>query len=171
MCGVKRLTMVWSLMMRTFPQLLNNDFSCISWRSLYDEEHNLTPLFGTAGSATVLVSKSVKGINTRGKYILLFVIKKQNVHLNLPWRWELLLITTGLIFKLIQPKPRGIICTHRLIKRAPKVTSLAWCTRAKWRTSYANFARYICVTYALDSRRMRAPAARGARNKGCYVCM
>jgi hypothetical protein len=43
---------------------------------------------------------------------------------------------------------------------------------------YANFARNICVTYAPDTpvritsanptQMLRAPAARGARNKGCY---
>jgi hypothetical protein len=31
--------------------------------------------------------------------------------------------------------------------------------RATWRTSYANFARNICVTYAPDSRRMRVTFA------------
>jgi hypothetical protein len=35
-------------------------------------------------------------------------------------------------------------------------TTFAWCTRATWRTSYANLARNICVTYAPYSRRMRA---------------
>jgi hypothetical protein len=61
------------------------------------------------------------------------------------------------------------------IQRGPKVTSLvarqvratfAWCTRATWRTSYANFARNICVTYAPDSRRMRASHPR-IRRKCC----
>jgi hypothetical protein len=30
--------------------------------------------------------------------------------------------------------------------------TFAWCTRATWRTSYANFARNICVTYARHIR-------------------
>jgi hypothetical protein len=37
--------------------------------------------------------------------------------------------------------------------------TFAWCTRATWRTSYANFARNICVTYAPDSRRMGVTSA------------
>jgi hypothetical protein len=57
------------------------------------------------------------------------------------------------------------------IQRSPKGTSLivrssrGRCarhlhdTRATWRTSYANFARNICVTYAPDSRRMRVTSA------------
>jgi hypothetical protein len=47
-----------------------------------------------------------------------------------------------------------------LLARQLRAT-VAWCactqhTRATWRTSYANFACINCVTYAPDSRRMRA---------------
>jgi hypothetical protein len=37
--------------------------------------------------------------------------------------------------------------------------TLAWCTRVTWRTSYANFARNMCVTYAPDSCRIHVRRA------------
>jgi hypothetical protein len=40
-------------------------------------------------------------------------------------------------------------------------------TRATWRTSYANSARNICVTYAPDSRRMRVTSDPRIRCKCC----
>jgi hypothetical protein len=90
---------------------------------------------------------------------------------------------------LVAPIKKMYLCTegfksniHAVALPARQVrATIAWlrglhCT---WRTAYANFTRTICVTYAPDSRRMRvtsanptqmlrAPAARGPRNKWCY---
>jgi hypothetical protein len=78
----------------------------------------------------------------------------------------------------------NFITDIKVIQRGSKVTSLVArssrgrCaqhlhdTRTTWRTSYANFARNICVTYAPDSRRMRVTSANPAhlpRNKICYI--
>jgi hypothetical protein len=48
----------------------------------------------------------------------------------------------------------AVYASHKFA--AQVCATFAWCTRATWRTSYANFGRNICVTYAADSRRMRA---------------
>jgi hypothetical protein len=47
-----------------------------------------------------------------------------------------------------------------------KGATFACCTRATWRTSYTKSARNICMTYAPDSRRMRASHPR-IRRKCC----
>jgi hypothetical protein len=52
-----------------------------------------------------------------------------------------------------------------LLARQVRAT-FAWCTRAKWRTSYVNFTRNLCVTYAPDSCRMRMSHPR-IRRKCC----
>jgi hypothetical protein len=74
-------------------------------------------------------------------------------------------------FQCTEGSKSNIPCCARQVR-----ATFAW--YADGHTSYANFARNICVTYAPDSLRMRvtsanptqmlrAPAARGARNT-CY---
>jgi hypothetical protein len=70
---------------------------------------------------------------------------------------------------------------HPLLRTpcAAGARNICMITRAKWRTSYANYARCICVTCtrftpnarvtsANPTQMLRAPAERGARYKGCY---
>jgi hypothetical protein len=74
----------------------------------------------------------------------------------------------------------NIHCCALLSRQVRATLTFAWWTRATWRTSYANFARNICVTYSPDthrihSRRMRTSHPRIRRfahlpraTKECY---